>query len=43
MRMPNRSVEANRRPAAPPDGGSQCGSPFCAPPDLSAAVTHLGR
>ena len=39
--MPNHSVEANRRPAAPLEAGQQFGSPFSARPDLPAAVAHL--
>jgi len=42
-RMPNHSVEANRRPAAPLEGGSQFGSSFSARPVLPAAVAHLWR
>jgi hypothetical protein len=41
--MPNQSVEANRRPAAPLHADSQLGSPSSAQPDLPAAVAHLGR
>ena len=41
--LSNHSVEANRRPAAPPEAGSQFGSPFSARPDLPAAVAHLWR
>ena len=41
--MPNHSVEANRRPAAPLEAESHFGSCFCARPDLPAAVAHLGR
>ena len=40
---PNHSVEANRRPASPPEAGSQFGSPFSAPQYFPAAVAHLGR
>ena len=32
MKLPNHSVEANRRPAAPLEAGSQFGSPFSARP-----------
>jgi hypothetical protein len=41
--MPNHSVEANRRLAAPLEAGSQFRSTFSARPHLSAAVAHLGR
>jgi len=41
--VPNHSVEANRRPAAPLEAGSQFASPFCARPDVPAAVAHLRR
>jgi len=41
--LPNQPVEANRRPAAPLEAGSQFGAPFCVPPVLPAAVAHLGR
>jgi hypothetical protein len=41
--LSNHSVEANRRPAAPLDAGSQFGSPSPAPPYPPAAVAHLGR
>ena len=40
---PNHSVEANRRPAAPPEAGQQFGSPFSARPNFPAAVAHLWR
>jgi len=39
----NHSVEANRRPAAPPDAGSPFGSPSSARASSLAAVAHLGR
>ena len=39
----NHSVEANRRPAAPPGVGSQFGSPSSARPGVPAAVAHLWR
>ena len=41
--MPNHSVEAHRRPAAPLDVSSQFGAAFSARPDFPAAVAHLGR
>ena len=41
--LPNHSVEANRRRAAPPGAGSQFGSPFSAQPCFPAAVAHLWR
>jgi hypothetical protein len=41
--LPNHSVEANRRHAAPFEAGSQFGSPFCARPGFPAAVAHLWR
>ena len=41
--MPNHSVEANRRPAAPPGVGNQFGSLFSARPAFEAAVAHLRR
>jgi len=41
--MPNHSVEANRRPAAPPEAGSQFGSSFSARPSFPAALAHLLR
>ena len=41
--LPNHSVEANRRPAAPLEAGRQFGSPFSARPGVPAAVAHLGR
>ena len=41
--LPNHSVEANRRPAAPPEAGHQLGSPFSARPYFPAAVAHLWR
>ena len=37
----NHSVEANRRPAAPPEAGHQLGSPFSAGPYFLAAVADL--
>jgi len=40
---PNHSVEANRRPAAPPVAGSQVGSCCSARRHFSAAVAHLFR
>jgi len=43
IRLSNHSVEANRRPAAPLEAGSQFGLPFSAPPDYPAAVAHLCR
>ncbi len=39
----NHSVEANRRPAAPLEAGSQFGSRFSARPYSPAAVAHLWR
>ena len=41
--MTNHSVEANRRPAAPLEAGSQFGSSFSARPAVPAAVAHLLR
>ena len=41
--LPNHSVEANRRPAAPPHAGSQFGSPISARPELPAAVAQFWR
>ena len=41
--LPNHSVEANRRRAAPLEASNQFGSPRSAPPYLPAAVAHLGR
>jgi len=40
---PNHSVEANRRPAAPPGAGQQFGSRFSARASFPAAVAHLWR
>jgi len=43
MTSPNKSVEANRRPAGPVQVGCQFGSPLSARPVLPAAVAHLLR
>ena len=43
MKMPNHSVEANRRPAAPFEARCRFGSHFSAPHDFPAAVAHLWR
>ena len=43
MNQPNHPVEANRRPAAALEAGSQFASPFSARPSFPAAVAHLGR
>src|ERR1039458_404251 len=39
----NKTVETNRRPASPLDGGRKSGSASYAPPSLSAAFAHLCR
>jgi hypothetical protein len=41
--LSNHSVQANRRPAAPLEAGSQFGSRSSARPAVPAAVAHLGR
>ena len=42
MRVPNKSVETNRRPACPFDVGRQFGRAPCAAPRRLAAVAQLG-